>query len=142
MRVLFVAMPAWLRYNERKMDRSEFLRIVKRQFPNLREPINKEQGLLHFEVAVLRRYAQKAIFDGERQTLENCFKVAEQAYLEGSRHLKNAIDVSFVEDLDFVTAYNRYDWAWDMLPKELKLLYKAFHSDVLHWFDTINDCPR
>ena len=33
------------------MDRSEFLRIVKRQFPDLREPINKEQGLLHFEVS-------------------------------------------------------------------------------------------
>lgn len=123
------------------MDRSEFLRIVKQQFPDLREPINKEQGLLHFKVAVLRRYTQKAIFDGDRQALKNCFKVAERAYSEGNRHLKIAIDTSFVEDLDFVTPHNRYDWAWDMLPAKLKSLYKAFHSDILHHFDTANNRP-
>ena len=123
------------------MDRSEFLRIVKKQFPDLREPINKEQGLLHFEVDVLRRYSQRAIFEGDRQALANCFKIAEQAYLEGNRSLKNAIDISFVEDLDFVTPHIRYDWAWDMLPIPLKSLYKAFHSDVLHNFDITNDRP-
>ena len=123
------------------MDRSEFLRIVKQQFPELREPINKEQGLLHFEVDVLRRYSQKAIFDGDRQALANCFKIAEQAYSEGNRSLKNAIDVSFVEGLDFVTPHKRYDWAWDMLPKTLRSLYRAFHSDVLHHFDIAKDRP-
>jgi hypothetical protein len=126
---------------DRLMDRSEFLRIVKQQFPELRELINKEQGLLHFEVSVLRRYTQRAIFDGDRQKLTNCFKIAEQAYVEGNRRLKIAIDTSFVEDLDFVTPHHRYDWAWDMLPEKLKSLYRAFYSDILHRFDTVNDRP-
>ena len=51
------------------MDRSEFLRIVKEQLPDLRQSISEEQGLLHFEMDVLWRFAQQAIFDKELYTV-------------------------------------------------------------------------
>jgi hypothetical protein len=120
------------------MDRSEFLRIVKTQFPNLRELINKEQGLLHFEVSVLRRHTQRAIYDGDKQTLAACFRIAEQAYKEGNRSLKVAIDTSFVEELDFITPQEHYEWAWNMFPEKLKALYKAFHVGILRNHDYQN----
>ena len=59
----------------------------------------------------LRKHAQRAIFDGDRASLEICLRLAEEAYIKGDKRLRNAIDVSFVEGLEFVTAHKSYFWA-------------------------------
>jgi hypothetical protein len=46
--------------------------------------------------------------------------------VNGDKKLKNAIDVSFVEGLDFVTSHNVYSWAWQMMPDVLKKPYEEF----------------
>jgi hypothetical protein len=113
------------------MNRSEFLRIVKEQLPELRQSINQQRGCLPAEMEVLRHYVQRAIFDGDRQPLAVCFRLAEEAYAKGDKRLKNAVDVIFVEDLKFVTPHNKYDWAWEMFPANLKELYSDFYFKLL-----------
>jgi hypothetical protein len=108
------------------MHRSEFLRLVKNALPELRHAINQEEGLLHFEVRVLRMRAQQAISDGDREVLGVCFRLAEQAYQAGDEKLKAAIDQSFVEDLEFGTKENPIIWAWEMMPAQLRSLYEQF----------------
>ena len=106
------------------MHRSEFLKLIKEALPELRDEINRQEGLLHFEVGVLRKRAQRAIYDGDRDVLCICFRLAEQAHKTGGKKLKAAIDQSFVEDLDFGTADNPRSWAWEMMPAQLQSLYE------------------
>lgn len=107
-----------------KIDRSEFLRILKYEFPELKYELNQQQGLLHFEVSEFRKFTNQLIRAGEKNQVERCFIIAENGFLNGDSKLKNAIDVSYVEDLEF---YGK-DWAWDMLSSPLKELYVGFHN--------------
>jgi hypothetical protein len=106
-----------------KIDRSEFLRRLKSYFPNLRSDLNQQQGLLHFEVSEFRKYTNNLVREGNKDKVKSCFKIAEQGYLHGNAKMKNAIDVSYVEDLEF---YGKA-WAWQLLPNVLKDLYVGFH---------------
>jgi hypothetical protein len=114
------------------MHRSEFLKLVKERLPELRSALNRQEGQIHFEVEEPRKYAQRAIFDGNREALDICLRLAEEAYSEGDKELKNAIDVSFVEGLDFVTPHashpSSHPWAWELMPTALKRLYEDFHG--------------
>ncbi len=107
------------------MHRSEFLKVLKAQFPELTEKINAEQGLLHFEVDVLRRLAQEAINRHEKEMLVKSYKLADDAYRSGNASLKDAIDVSFVEPLTFQKSDK---WAWEAMPQQLRDLYVRFHG--------------
>jgi hypothetical protein len=110
------------------MDRSAFLKLLRERLPALNEAVNRQAGQLHFEIDVLRRCAQRAIFDGDREILSRCFAMAELGHKDGDKKLRNAIDVSFVEPLDFITSQHSYLWAWQMLPDPLKQLYEKFHD--------------
>ncbi len=113
------------------MHRSEFLKELKEKFPDLTNDINQEYGQLHFEVNVMRKRAQKAIYDGDRKSLDLLFNLASIGYEKGNSDLKDAIDVSFVEPLEFKeTKKNNYKWAWESMPETLKQLYLAFHGKV------------
>ncbi len=107
------------------MHRSEFLKALKDQLPALTQKVNAEQGLLHFEVEVLRRFAQEAINRHEHEALVKSYKLADDACSSGNANLKDAIDVSFVEPL----AFQKSDkWAWEIMPQQLKDLYVRFHG--------------
>ena len=111
------------------MHRSEFLKLFKQEFPELTNDVNAEQGLLHFEVGVLKKYDQRAIYDGDREKFLKCVQLAEAVYRKGNAALKDAIDVSFVEELEFTPSpKSNYAWAWEIMPNTLKSLYVAFHD--------------
>jgi hypothetical protein len=111
------------------MHRSEFLKLLGDRLPQLRRPVNQHKGLLHFEMDELRKFAQRAIFEGDRSSLEICFRLADEIHTKGDKELRDAVDVSFVEPLDFVTDHNSFVWAWEMMPKTLQRLYWDFHGD-------------
>ena len=113
------------------MHRSEFIKAVKEQFPELREPINQQQGLLWFEVQQFRFHTMQAIRDGDTEKLAACYRLAETAYLTGNRQLKEAIDGCFIEDMDYNTHGEVYAWAWELLPEVLKALYTDFHGPIV-----------
>jgi hypothetical protein len=110
-----------------KRDRSQFLRDLKVAFPQITAQLNAERGLLHFEVEVFRRFTQRAIFDGERDLAATCFSLAATYLVEGNASVRNAIDVSFVEPMEFGKPPNERQWAWDAFPEVLKNAYVAFH---------------
>lgn len=110
------------------MHRSEFLAELKALFPELKNKSNKECGLLHFEINVFKNFTQRAIYEGEREKVSLCFEFANRVYVEGNGDLRDAIDVSFVEILDFESTPKRNaEWAWNCFPEELKSLYNKFH---------------
>ena len=108
-------------------DRSLLLRDLKAAFPQITSELNAERGQLHFEVEVFRRLAQRAIFDGDRDLAAQCFSLAAVYLSEGNSAVRNAIDVSFVEPMEFGSPPNERRWAWDAFPEVLKNAYVAFH---------------
>jgi hypothetical protein len=110
-----------------KRDRSQLLREIKAAFPEITSQLNAEQGLLHFEVDVFRRFAQRAIFDGERDTAVQCFSLAATYLTEGNSAMRDAIDVSFIEPMEFGSPPNVRRWAWEAMPEVLRSAYVAFH---------------
>ena len=116
---------------EATVHRSEFIKAVKEQFPELRDPINQQEGLLCFELREFRLFTERAIRDGDTQKLAACYRLVETAYLTGNRKFKDAIDVCFIEDMDYNTHGEIYKWAWDMLPEVLKALYVDFHGPIV-----------
>ena len=105
------------------MDRSEFLRVIKDKYPNLKNAINKEFGQLHGEMNVFHNFAQDCLDRDDEVALVDCFNLAASIYIKGDKKLKNAIDVSFVEGFRF----SGKKWAWKILPSNLKQLYIRFH---------------
>ena len=124
-----------------KLDRSLFLKEVKTSFPELVSKINSEQGLLHFEMDIVRKFAQHLIDTQQHDNLKKCFLIIEKFYLSGNNKLKNTIDVSFIELLDFKKTkhYNR-EWAWELLPDSLKKLYTRFHVDFMDYVPPTKRC--
>ena len=101
------------------LDRSIFLKEVKGTFPDLRNEINSQYGLLHLEVHVLADFAQRAITLENAKDVALCFRLAEKYYRDGNDRLKNAIGVSFIEHLPLHNA----QWAWDMMGPILQKAY-------------------
>ncbi len=109
-------------------DRSQLLRDLKAAFPQITTKLNAEQGQLHFEVDVFQRFAQRAIDDGDRDLVVRCFALADMYLTQGNAAVRDAIDVSFVEPLDFGSRARERGWAWDAMPEALKQAYVAFHT--------------
>ena len=112
-----------------KLHRSQFIKDIKEAWPHLAPLINAEDGQLHLEMAVVRRFAQELIDGGDRDALARCFAIMQNYAIGGTEKMRNAVDVSFVEDLDFRdTKKTARRWAWDILPGALQELYVRFHG--------------
>ena len=112
-----------------KLHRSQFIKEIKETWPHLATEINAENGLIHLEIAVVRRFAQELIDCGDRDALAQCFAIMQKYMAGGNTRMRNAVDVSFIEDLDFrETEKHDRSWAWDILPDSLKELYVQFHG--------------
>ncbi|MEW8439687.1 MAG: hypothetical protein AB2689_16185 [Candidatus Thiodiazotropha taylori] len=112
-----------------KLERSQFLKELKGEFPELTKKINSEGGLSTFEMDVFCAFTQKKINDGEKENVIKCFKLAERYFINTNNSFKSVISTCFVECLDFSnTKKNVREWAWELFPETLKEDYINFHG--------------
>ena len=114
-----------------KIHQSQFIHLVKERWPELTKDINAERDLLHFQVKHIRNLVQSFINSRYEQDLVEAFSFLEHVYLNGNSDVRNAIDVSIVEELEFADRgkLSRM-WAWSYVPPKLKELYTAFHGKI------------
>ncbi len=105
--------------------RTPFINAIKQTFPELASKLNAQKGQLHFEMDVLRKYVERAISNHTQAVVLRAFEIADSFYRDGNASLRNAIDVSFVEPIDFSGANT---WAWELLPADLQKLHIDFHG--------------
>jgi hypothetical protein len=113
------------------LDRSAFLREAKALFPELREELNAQYGLLHLEMHAFCDFVQRLV-DGrdEKKTLQ-AFQFAERLGRDGNNDLKNALAVSFLEHLNLNDAKVPRSWARALMPSSLAQQYASaleYHS--------------
>ena len=84
------------------LGRDEFVRELRAAFPEAFAAITEyEQGLLHCEVAVLRRLSEEAMDAGQEWLAERHFRFVEQLLEDAGPELQNALEVSYLTDLAF-----------------------------------------
>ena len=112
-----------------KLHQSEFIASIKSRWPELTPLINQEQDLLHFQVKHVRNLIQHQIDSHFESDLRNTFRFIEKSFLSANSEVKNAIDVSIIEELEFRDRgkLNR-SWAWEVMPSILQDLYVEFHQ--------------
>ena len=111
------------------LHRNELISEIKREFPELKDELNAQDGLISLELYVFRQFTMRMIGRGERETVSRCYQIMENHYVGGDDKLRDAIDTCYVEDLEFPNPKKKdRSWAWDILPDRLKKLYTDFHG--------------
>ncbi len=112
-----------------RLHRSEFLRELKATFPEIREVVNQEHGLLHLEMHGFRNFTQSAIDGGRRDTVRKCFQLADKYIREGRKNLVNALAVFYLEDLNFEDGATQRRWAKPLMSSAVAKL----HSEITEY---------
>ena len=85
------------------IDHAKFVALLSEQFPAVVASIDDcSQGLLHLEMATLARATQAAIDSADRDTVRQHFVFIDAVFREATSDVKNAVYVSYLENLRFV----------------------------------------
>lgn len=119
-----------------KLHRSEFLRRLVAAFPALREAMRGEHTGLHTEMSVFREFTQQAIDAGDAPLVARCFAFASESLSYANSALRNALAVSYLEDLNFGGPKRAF--AERLLPEPLN----ALRASVLGYLFAITGKQR
>ncbi len=102
------------------IDRSQFLKELKSKYPEIKDELNSQEGLITFEVSAFINLVQQNIDDGNREGFRESIDLANRFYLEGNKALRNSICNGVCEDLLFEDSKkNNRSWALALLPVPL-----------------------
>jgi len=109
----------------RKLDWSDFLKELKETFPQLRDELNQQDGLLILEITVFTNFVQSLINAGEKDLLLKAFHLVDKYLREGNREVVNDLGVSFLEHLNFTDGKAPRSWAMAYMPSNLRSEYDS-----------------
>ena len=96
----------------------DFRRLTLQEFPELSDEFADSDGLLHIEMSALAYHAQRAKGAGDWATYRRCMELVDKFWQQPDDKLLNALNVSFLEEIDFVGP--RGTTAWQYLPPSLQ----------------------
>jgi hypothetical protein len=86
--------------NANHLAQVKFAELVLTEFPQLHKEFVEADGLLHLQMSALSRFAQDAIERNDLETVKRCYELLD-GIMKSSTEVENAIDVSFLEQLNF-----------------------------------------
>jgi len=96
----------------------DFRRLATEAFPELCDEFEEDPDLLHVQVSALARLAQRAKGAADWSTYRRCMELAGRFWRSPDAELSNALNVSFLEEIDF--AGTNGATAWTYLSPELQ----------------------
>ena len=105
---------------------ADFLRLAVAEFPALRAEFDEDAGLLHLQMHAVTRLAQRAKGEGDWDAYARCVRLAAELWRRPDAALRNALNVSFLEHLDFDGP--RGPDAWRRLTAELQEGWRAMRA--------------
>ena len=105
---------------------SDFLRLALAEFPTLRDEFDDADDLLHLQMHAFTRLMQQAKAAADWATYRRGVRVAAEVWSRPDEDLLNALNVSFLEHLDFEGP--RGPEAWKCLTSELQTGWKAMKA--------------
>lgn len=114
-----------VRYYELNMKmnlagRNEFIEGVKDRFPeSFKEMKDVEDGLLHIDMGDFARTTESAIIEGNTELFQTHFTFISELFSKADPDLKNAIYVSYLENVFLFHTKQKFLDARKMLPMNL-----------------------
>jgi hypothetical protein len=83
-------------------DHRQFIALLTQQFPDVAASVDDcSQGLLHCEMSFVARATQTAIDAGDKETIQRHFAFIDVVFRDAAPDVKNAVYVSYLENLRF-----------------------------------------
>ena len=92
------------------LDPAGFVQLVATAYPELRAELDENDGLETVQMRVLADRTQAAIDRGDMAAVATCFQIADRVIAEGDDSMRNAVHVSFLEELDFRGAHGKQEF--------------------------------
>ena len=108
------------------IDAKGFFELITSEYPDLREALEEDGGLVTMQISTFHNHVQQAIDQGNFKVLDKSYKIACQILEHGDDGLKNAIHVSFLEHLDFRGPYGTK--AFSLMPTNLVNAWKDINQ--------------
>jgi hypothetical protein len=105
---------------------SDFVRLVLAEFPELREEFGYEGNLLHLQMHDFTALMRRAIAAGDWATYKRGVHVTTELWSRANNALLNALNVSFLEHLDF--GGENGPTAWKLLTTDLRRGWSAMDA--------------
>jgi hypothetical protein len=112
------------------INHEEFIRMLGSEFPEVISGISEyERGLLHPQMGAFRRIVEQAIDNGRLWMAERYFRFVERVLSEADPEVRNAAEVSFLEDfaLGELTPA-RYEAVKQRMPRPLRDILIRFEG--------------
>ena len=100
------------------ISHQQFVEQLLIEFPGLKSEVLDETwaGLLHVETACFARYTQAAIDNHDVEQVRQCFEFATRIFHDADAEVRNAIYVSYLENLNLEDGKTRRAWAVKIMP--------------------------
>jgi hypothetical protein len=85
-----------------KIDHAQFIALLRQRFPEVAAAIDDcSAGLLHPEMGTLGRATIDAIREGDVKAVKEHFAFVDEVYRDANAAVENAVNVSYLEHIDF-----------------------------------------
>lgn len=105
---------------------SDFVRLTLAEFPELRQEFGEERNLLHLQMHAFTRLMRRAMDAGDWATFKRGVYLATQLWNGADKTLLNALNVSFLEHIDFKG--DNGPAGWKLLTTDLQHGWKAMDA--------------
>jgi hypothetical protein len=107
------------------ITRSKAIEKIERAFPELGPELHDAiaEGLTHVQIAVFSRRAQAAIDSGAQLEFQKVCSLFLELFENGEPALINALNVSFLEHLQFNDPTAKRAWAYERMPTKMRAAY-------------------
>lgn len=109
-----------------QLTAEDFFELVVAGFPELREEIEEDSGLPHVQMGAFARLMQRAKGRADWDTYARAVQIADALWARADAALRNALNVSLLENLDFNGA--RGPHAWSLLTPRLQRGWNAMRA--------------
>lgn len=96
-----------LDWSEVKGPKQRFLTELLAKYPQLRDEVKDNDGLLHLNMSTFQRYAENLCEERKLDDLRECFEWINTFLIEGHLELLNAINVHFWSTLNIKKGYRK-----------------------------------
>ena len=100
------------------IDAAAFIKLLGKHFPEIVDELHDEtwEGLLHVQMGVFSRFAQRAIDHQSKALWREITEVFVVVWADCSADVTNALNVSFLEHLEFSDLKVPRSWAYKAMP--------------------------
>ena len=101
------------------------IRRIEDEFPQIAEELHDgiNEGLLHLQISEFSHLAQSFIDSEDKQNFERVCKLFLELFNNGESNLINALNVSFLEHLNFKDGKKQRSWAYNEMPIKMRVAF-------------------